>query len=87
MDGINDYLNRKAQKLGLERQGHLSQIQAHLDEVLPGMCRAVSLQDGVLTIATSSASVASELRLRQIGLLKTLRGAVAIQKLRIEIRS
>ncbi len=58
----NDYLKKRADELGLDRADKLAEIQAYLDEKYPGMCRAVSLNDGVLRIATSNSSVASELR-------------------------
>lgn len=66
MDGINDYLQRKASQLGLERGDTLSEVQCYLDKVFPGKCRAVSINDGVLRVTTKSASIASELRFMQV---------------------
>lgn len=68
MDGINDYLKKRASELGLERADTLAQIQEYLDTLYPGKCRAASLNDGVLRIITSNSSIASELRFRQIKL-------------------
>ncbi len=65
MEGLGDYLQKKARQLGLERGDQLKAIQAYLDKKYPGLCRAASLNEGVLKITTPSASVASELRLSQ----------------------
>jgi hypothetical protein len=65
---MRDYLRQRAAELGLERGDQLVEIQAHLDELYPGMCRAVSLNDGVLKITAANSSMASELRMRQVGL-------------------
>ena len=64
MNDMRDYLKKRAGELGLERGGQLAKIQEYLDELYPGMCRAVSLNDGVLKIAVTNSSVASELRHR-----------------------
>ena len=64
-DDMRDYLQKKASELGLERAEQLAEIQGYLDEKYPGMCRAVSLNDGVLKIVTPNASAASELRMGQ----------------------
>lgn len=69
MLGDNDYLQKRAAELGLERGEQLQKIQAHLDGLYPGQVRAVSLNDGVLRLVTPSASVASELRMGQVELL------------------
>jgi hypothetical protein len=65
MSDMQNYLRKKAAELGLERGDQLSAIQAHLDELYPGQCRAISLNDGLLKITTPNASMASELRMRQ----------------------
>jgi hypothetical protein len=70
LEGMNSYLQKKAQQLGLERSGQLAQIQDQLDELFPGQCRALSLNNGQLRVATHSSSVASELRFRQPQLLQ-----------------
>lgn len=59
----NDYLSKKAQELGLDRADKLAEIQAYLDEKYPGMCRAISLNEGVLVIGVKNSSVASEIRM------------------------
>lgn len=61
----DDYLQRRAKELGLDRADKLAEIQAWLDKEYPGMCRAVSLNEGVLTIKVNNSSVASELRFRR----------------------
>lgn len=68
MSNFDDYLEQKASELGLERGEQLQQIQAYLDSLYPGQCRAISLNDGVLKIGVSSASLASELRMQQVSL-------------------
>jgi hypothetical protein len=62
---IGDYLQKRAAELGLDRADQLAEIQAYLDRLYPGQCRAASLNDGVLKITTPNASMASELRMRQ----------------------
>lgn len=63
LDRPNDYLSKKAQELGLDRSDKLSEVQVYLDEKYPEMCRAVSLNDGILTIGVKNSSVASEIRM------------------------
>ena len=70
MEGMGDYLQKKAQQLRLERGDQLKEIQVYLDEQYPGLCRATSLNDGVLKITTHSASVASELRYQKQQLIQ-----------------
>jgi hypothetical protein len=69
MSDMSDYLARKAGELGLERGEQLEQIQAYLDERWPRLCRAVSLNDGVLKVTTTNASLASELRMSQTAII------------------
>lgn len=64
-----DYFARKRRELGMDRQDTLAQIQALVDGWYPGKVRVRQLHNGVLRIATSSAGVASELRMRQLELL------------------
>ena len=59
----NDYLKKRADELGLDRADKLAEIQAYIDEKYPGMCRAISLNDGVLVIGVKNSSVASEIRM------------------------
>jgi hypothetical protein len=82
MDGINDYLKKKAADLGLERADQLREIQAYLEELYPGQCRAVSINDGILKIKTSSSSLASEIRFNQLRLRNKFK---SIQVNRIQI--
>lgn len=81
MDGIGDYLQKKSAKLGLDRAHTLRAIQQRLDNMFPGECRAVSIQDGVLRVTTPNASVAGELRFRKAE-LKT----AEVKKVVIQIR-
>lgn len=85
MNDMRDYFQKKSAELGLERGGQLVAIQAYLDELYPGECRAVSLNEGVLKITTPNASVASELRMGQQLLLAKL-SAYDIQRIIISIR-
>jgi hypothetical protein len=64
-----DYFAKKRAELGMERQDQLAAVQATLDAWYPGRCRARQLHRGVLRLATPSAGVASELRMRQLELL------------------
>lgn len=66
MSDIADHLKKRAAEMGLDRADQLAEIQTYLDSLYPGQCRAVSLNDGVLKITTPNASLASELRLRQV---------------------
>lgn len=59
----NDYLKKRADELGLDRADKLAEIQTYLDGKYPRMCRAVSLNDGVLVIGVKNSSVASEIRM------------------------
>jgi hypothetical protein len=81
MNDLRDYLQKRATQLGLERGEQLTVIQGYLDGLYANQCRAVSLNDGVLKITTPSASVASELRLRQVEILAApeLAGVVRLQ--------
>lgn len=65
-----DYFERKRRELGLDRAEVLTKVQLWLDERYPEQARARSLHQGVLRLVTPSASVASELRLRQLELLE-----------------
>ncbi len=64
-----DYFERKRRELGFDRADVLSTVQAWLEARYPGQVRARSLHQGVLKLVTPNASVASELRLRQLELL------------------
>jgi hypothetical protein len=66
----DDYFRQKRADLGLDRGDKLVEIQATLDMWYPGQARAKMLHQGVLRIWTKSASVASELRMKQVELLK-----------------
>jgi hypothetical protein len=66
----DDYFARKKQQLGLDRADVLGAIQKTLDTWYPGQARAKQLHAGVLRIVTPNASVASDLRLRQIELTR-----------------
>ena len=65
-----DYFAKKRAELGMERADVLVAVQARLDEWYPGQARARQLHLGVLRLVTPNASVASELRLRQVELVR-----------------
>ncbi len=65
-----DYFERKRRELGMEREDVLVRAQAVLDAWYPGQVRAKRLHQGVLRVVTASASVAGELRMRQLELLE-----------------
>jgi hypothetical protein len=64
------YFAKKRVELGMDRQDTLAEVQAKLEEWYPGQARARKLHQGVLRLETASASVASELRMRQLELLE-----------------
>jgi hypothetical protein len=64
-----DYFAKKRQELGMDRADDLGRVQALLDAWYPGQARAKQWHRGVLRVVTPSASVASELRMRQVELL------------------
>lgn len=66
---LADHFERKRRELGMERQDVLTGVQALLDGWYPGQVRAKRLHQGVLRLVTASASVAGELRMRQVELL------------------
>lgn len=67
---LDDYMAKKRIELGLDRANDLAVVQRRLDAWYPGMARAKQLHQGTLRIHTPNASVAGELRLRQIELLE-----------------
>lgn len=64
-----DHFERKRSQLGMEREDVLVGLQALLNSWYPGQVRAKKLHQGVLRLVTPSASVAGELRMRQVELL------------------
>ena len=64
MNNLGDYLNKKVQQLDLGRGEELAQIQTQLEKWYPGKVRAQSLNNGKLTLITTSSSVANELRFK-----------------------
>jgi len=84
LERAGDYLSRKTKQLGLEREETLSRAQKLLNEMYPDQARALSLNKQVLKIVTANASVASELRFRQVQILKRL--GEEVKKLHIQIR-
>lgn len=64
MNNLGDYLDKKAEQLDLGRSDDLAQIQKLLDSWYPGKVRAQKLNAGKLTLATTSSSVANELRFK-----------------------
>ncbi len=81
----SNYLNRRAQELGLGREETLQKVQAWLDAQYPGRCRALSLNDGKLKLTTPDSVVASDLRMRQIEVLNHF-AAEGVKTLAISIR-
>lgn len=70
MGNLGESLDKKRAELGLNRLDELIEIQALLDSWYPNIARAKSINNGVLLIVIKSSSVASDLRLRQIELMK-----------------
>lgn len=77
-----DYFAKKRQELGLDRADDLARVQGVLDEWYAGKTRARQWHQGTLRISTPSASVAAELRMRQVELLS----AVGLSEARLAIR-
>ncbi len=67
-----DYFARKRAELGFDRLDELGVVQAWCDEHYPGTIRVKRLHQGVLQMVTTSASVAGDLRLRQIEIMALL---------------
>lgn len=87
LEKAGDYLARRAQQLDLGREDALQSAQKLLDEMYPSQARALSLNNETLKIVTASAPVASELRMRQVQIIKRLSTtARPIKKLHIQIR-
>jgi hypothetical protein len=81
-----EYFERKRREMGLDRVDVLQGIQVTLDAWYPGQARARQIHQGTLRIVTPSASVASQLRMRQLELLAAhalteTRVAISIQSL------
>ena len=91
MTDMADYIAKKTAELGLHREDQLTTSQSLLNARYPGQTRVLSLNGGLLRIVTPNASVASELRLRQLELLQTMNrdtnGKDTITKLIIQVRS
>ncbi len=83
MLGSNDYLRQKASELDLARGDFLEAVQRLLEQWYPGTVRAVSFNKGTLRLVTPNASVAGELRLRQVELLEAIKEPV--ERLQINI--
>ena len=81
----DDYFANKRASLGMDRQDTLATAQKLLDALYPGLAHALSLNDGVLKITTPNASVASDLRLRQVELVRRF-SHVDITRIQISIR-
>ncbi len=90
LDSAKDFLKKRAEQLNLGRGDDLRRIQAILDVLYPDLTHAVSLDGQTLKITTASASAASELRLRQVGLMGKFNGEMPegrqVSRLHIQIR-
>ncbi len=82
---FEDYFAKKREQLGMDRADVLTQVQATLDEWYSGQARVKQLHQGTLRIITPNSAVASELRMRQIELLR--RHDLADTRLAISIQS
>jgi hypothetical protein len=85
-----EYFAHKRTELGMDRMDILVQIQSTLDVWYPQQTRVQRLHRGVLRIVTPNASVASDLRLRQLELINLHSDKTAtheIERLQISIAS
>lgn len=80
-----DHFERKRSALGMEREDVLVALQALLNSWYPGQVRAKKLHQGILRLVTPSASVASELRMRQVELLDAVAQLANERPIRIAI--
>ena len=89
VDSIKDVLQKKADKFD-EEHSVIERIQVILDEHFNGDVRALKITDNkTLIVTTSSASLASDVRLKQTQLLGELAekiDQVSIEKLVVRIR-
>lgn len=81
-----DYFANKRAELGMDRADSLVEIQAVLDSWYPKLAKAKLLHQGVLRIVTPNASVAGDLRMRQVELIARF-PALSIKRLQIGIQS
>jgi hypothetical protein len=70
---LKEYFERKRRELGMDREDVLIGVQKVLDAWYPGQARARRLHQGTLRVETASASVAGELRMRQVELMETVK--------------
>ncbi|HSH31075.1 MAG TPA: DciA family protein [Candidatus Saccharimonadales bacterium] len=91
LESTGDYLKKRAAALGLVRGDALVAAQSLLDALYPAQTRAISLNEGALKVITANASVAQDLRLRQVELITKLNQQLPrqhyITKLHIQIRA
>jgi hypothetical protein len=66
-----EYFERKRRELDLGREQLLVRVQQWLETYYPGQARARQLHQGTLRIVTPNASVASDVRLRQVEMFRT----------------
>lgn len=88
-ESTGDYLRQKAEQLGLSRLDALTKCQNVLNGLYPEQTRVLSLNQQILKVITPSATVAGDMRLRQVELLIKLRQATSphsINSLNIQIR-
>jgi hypothetical protein len=82
------YFEKKRQQLGMDRGDALAVVQGWLDQHYPAQTRAKQLHQGVLRVVTPNASVATDLRMRQMELLEVACAADAsTQRLVISIEA
>ena len=67
-----DYFAKKRAELGFDRVDQLAVAQAWLNDRYPAVTRAKILHQGVLRIIVTNASVASDLRMRQVEFLAAI---------------
>lgn len=83
LNNLGDILAKRQIELDIGRSDILIQAQKELDKLYPGRCRALAIRDGVIKIITASASVAGDLRIRQVAFLALIPAAT---KIHIQIR-
>ena len=86
-DSMKDYLEKKKRQLGMDRADQLKTVQRLLDERYGARARAVSLQDGVLKVTSTSSAIASDIRLNQVDIITQVRAEeITVTRLQISSR-
>ena len=77
MNSLKDLLKNKADDIDSSGQrDDLQLVQMELDRLFEGAVKVAKFNDGVATVTTSNASMASELRMQQAQLIEDLNSSL-----------